>query len=59
MIKYCKSGVIILEVCVIGLEKLGKYDVEFVGGKNLFLGEMISYLLNVGVFVLGGFVIIV
>ncbi len=40
---------------VIGLEKLGKNDVERVGGKNASLGEMISNLSNAGVSVPGGF----
>ena len=55
MIKYCKSGVTTLEARVIGLEKLGKHDVELVGGKNSSLGEMISHLSNAGVSVPGGF----
>ena len=38
-----------LEARVIGLEKLGKHDVELVGGKNSSLGEMISHLSNAGV----------
>ncbi|WP_410249761.1 hypothetical protein, partial [Acinetobacter baumannii] len=33
-----------LEARVIGLEKLGKHDVEPVVGKNSYLGEMISHL---------------
>ena len=45
----------ILEARVIGLEKLGKHDVERVGGKNASLGEMISHLSNAGVSVPGGF----
>lgn len=44
-----------MEARVIGLEKLGKHDVELVGGKNSSLGEMISHLSNVGVSVPGGF----
>jgi len=44
-----------LEARVIGLEKLGKHDVEIVGGKNSSLGEMISHLANAGVSVPGGF----
>jgi pyruvate,water dikinase len=44
-----------LEARVIGLEKLGKHDVELVGGKNSSLGEMISHLSNAGVSVPGGF----
>ncbi|WP_301434879.1 hypothetical protein, partial [Acinetobacter baumannii] len=43
-----------LEARVIGLEKLGKHDVELVGGKNSSLGEMISHLSNAGVSVPGG-----
>lgn len=44
-----------MEARVIGLEKLGKHDVELVGGKNSALGEMISHLSNAGVSVPGGF----
>ena len=44
-----------MEARVIGLEKLGKHDVERVGGKNASLGEMISHLSNAGVSVPGGF----
>lgn len=44
-----------MEARVIGLEKLGKHDVETVGGKNASLGEMISHLSNAGVSVPGGF----
>lgn len=44
-----------LEARVIGLEKLGKNDVEIVGGKNASLGEMISHLAGAGVSVPGGF----
>ena len=44
-----------MEPYVIGLEKLGKHDVEQVGGKNASLGEMISNLANAGVSVPGGF----
>lgn len=44
-----------MEARVIGLEKLGKHDVEQVGGKNASLGEMISHLSNAGVSVPGGF----
>ena len=40
---------------VIWLEKLGKHDVETVGGKNASLGEMISNLSAAGVSVPGGF----
>lgn len=48
-------GELTLEALVIGLEKLGKHDVERVGGKNASLGEMISHLANAGVSVPGGF----
>lgn len=44
-----------MESHVIGLEKLGKHDVELVGGKNSSLGEMISHLSTAGVSVPGGF----
>lgn len=44
-----------MEARVIGLEKLGKNDVEIVGGKNASLGEMISHLADAGVSVPGGF----
>lgn len=44
-----------MEARVIGLEKLGKNDVEIVGGKNASLGEMISHLAGAGVSVPGGF----
>ena len=40
---------------MIGLEQLGKHDVERVGGKNASLGEMISHLAGAGVSVPGGF----
>ena len=40
---------------VIPFNKLGKDDVELVGGKNASLGEMISNLANVGVSVPNGF----
>ncbi|PNK61704.1 phosphoenolpyruvate synthase [Psychrobacter sp. FDAARGOS_221] len=40
---------------VITLDKLGKNDVETVGGKNASLGEMISHLSDLGVSVPGGF----
>jgi len=40
---------------VIPFQKLGKHDVEIVGGKNPSLGEMISNLANAGVSVPGGF----
>jgi pyruvate,water dikinase len=55
-IQQCFSrGESILEARVIGLEKLGKHDVERVGGKNASLGEMISHLSGAGVSVPGGF----
>lgn len=44
-----------MEARVIGLEQLGKHDVERVGGKNASLGEMISHLAGAGVSVPGGF----
>ncbi len=44
-----------MEAYVIGLDKLGKNDVEKVGGKNASLGEMISNLSGAGVSVPGGF----
>lgn len=40
---------------VITLDKLGKNDIEKVGGKNASLGEMISHLSDLGVSVPGGF----
>lgn len=40
---------------VITLDKLGKNDVDIVGGKNASLGEMISHLSDLGVSVPGGF----
>ncbi len=40
---------------VIGLDQLGKNDVDKVGGKNASLGEMISHLSGAGVSVPGGF----
>ncbi|MDH0744791.1 phosphoenolpyruvate synthase [Pseudomonas sp. GD03842] len=40
---------------VVSLDKLGKQDVEHVGGKNASLGEMISNLAGAGVSVPGGF----
>lgn len=40
---------------VITLDKLGKNDVDKVGGKNASLGEMISHLSDLGVSVPGGF----
>ncbi len=36
-------------------EKLGRHDVDTVGGKNSSLGEMISHLANLGVSVPNGF----
>ncbi|HLS82427.1 MAG TPA: phosphoenolpyruvate synthase [Steroidobacter sp.] len=39
----------------IPFEKLGRHDVETVGGKNSSLGEMISHLAPLGVTVPGGF----
>ncbi len=43
------------QVQVIGLQELGKNDVDKVGGKNASLGEMIGQLAKVGVNVPGGF----
>ena len=40
---------------VISLSKLGKNDIDKVGGKNASLGEMISHLSDLGVSVPGGF----
>lgn len=40
---------------VIALSKLGKNDIDKVGGKNASLGEMISHLTDLGVSVPGGF----
>ncbi len=40
---------------VIPLDKLGKDDIDKVGGKNASLGEMISHLSDLGVSVPGGF----
>ena len=40
---------------VIGFEHLGMRDVDKVGGKNASLGEMISHLTQLGVWVPGGF----
>ncbi len=40
---------------VIPFSKLGKHDVEIVGGKNASLGEMISHLSELGVSVPNGF----
>ncbi len=44
-----------MEQNVIGLQHLGRHDVERVGGKNASLGEMISHLSALGVSVPGGF----
>jgi pyruvate,water dikinase len=44
-----------LEARVIDLAKLGKLDIDRVGGKNASLGEMISHLSDAGVSVPGGF----
>jgi pyruvate,water dikinase len=44
-----------LEARVIDLAKLGKHDIDRVGGKNASLGEMISHLSDAGVSVPGGF----
>jgi len=49
------SGEITLVEYVVSLDKLGKDDVEHVGGKNASLGEMISNLAGAGVSVPGGF----
>lgn len=38
---------------VITLDKLGKNDIDQVGGKNASLGEMISHLTDLGVSVPG------
>jgi pyruvate,water dikinase len=40
---------------IIPFEKLGRHDVDRVGGKNSSLGEMISHLSSMGVSVPGGF----
>lgn len=40
---------------VIPLDKLGKHDIDKVGGKNASLGEMISHLSDLGVSVPSGF----
>ncbi|MDE2419562.1 MAG: phosphoenolpyruvate synthase [Gammaproteobacteria bacterium] len=45
----------ILEARVVNLAKLGKHDIDRVGGKNASLGEMISHLSGAGVSVPGGF----
>ena len=44
-----------MEARVIDLAKLGKNDIDRVGGKNASLGEMISHLAGAGVSVPGGF----
>ncbi len=44
-----------MEPRVIDLAKLGKNDIDRVGGKNASLGEMISHLAGAGVSVPGGF----
>jgi len=44
-----------LNAQVISLDKLGKNDIDKVGGKNASLGEMISHLTDLGVSVPGGF----
>lgn len=46
-------------VLIFWFEEVGIYDVGLVGGKNFFLGEMIQQLINKGVNVFFGFVIIV
>src|SRR4051812_2638075 len=40
---------------ILPFEKVGRHDVDSVGGKNSSLGEMISHLANMGVSVPGGF----
>jgi pyruvate,water dikinase len=40
---------------ILPFEKVGRHDVETVGGKNSSLGEMISHLAKLGVSVPGGF----
>ena len=40
---------------ILPFEKLGRRDVELVGGKNSSLGEMISHLAKLGIKVPGGF----
>ncbi|MGH8385626.1 MAG: PEP/pyruvate-binding domain-containing protein, partial [Pseudomonas sp.] len=40
---------------IVPFESLGAHDVEYVGGKNASLGEMISNLAGAGVSVPGGF----
>lgn len=44
-----------MEARVVNLAKLGKHDIDRVGGKNASLGEMISHLSGAGVSVPGGF----
>ncbi len=44
-----------MTVYIIPFEKLGRHDVDTVGGKNASLGEMISHLANLGVSVPTGF----
>jgi len=44
-----------LTAYILPFEKLGRHDVELVGGKNSSLGEMIGHLAQVGVKVPGGF----
>jgi pyruvate,water dikinase len=44
-----------LSAYIIPFEKLGRHDVETVGGKNSSLGEMISHLAKLGISVPGGF----
>ncbi len=48
-------GVIMATAQIITLDKLGKNDIDKVGGKNASLGEMISHLSDLGVSVPGGF----
>ena len=40
---------------ILPFEKVGRHDVDTVGGKNSSLGEMISHLAKLGVTVPGGF----
>ena len=44
-----------MDAYVVGLESLGRHDIEHVGGKNASLGEMIGNLTTLGVRVPGGF----
>jgi len=44
-----------LTAYILPFEKLGRHDVDSVGGKNSSLGEMISHLAKMGVSVPGGF----